>query len=303
MHLSSPWKILMVACFALPTIFALSAAAQLKVLEIDPRATDPAVTAVHGPHLAMYETKGHRPKRLVLMLVGTGGSAAGMRTIDSVLATLGPAVISLDYPNNVISTACAHSRDTACSDHFREEIVTGHPVSGLVDVDSANCIISRFTDLLNYLVRTDPAGKWGRFLDHGTPRWSRIVVAGHSQGSGHAAYLGKLFRVNRVMIFSGPQDYLADLHMPSPWLSMKSATPPDRYYAFLHVKDPFHVQYQIANCDRLMGLSGQDTVMVSPGVAVKGHPRILVNRIATRDPHGSTLRPEFKNVWAYMLGK
>jgi pimeloyl-ACP methyl ester carboxylesterase len=282
-------------------MLAVSAEAQLKVLKIDPAQTAPGVTEVHGPHLAMYQT-GERPaKRLVLMLVGTGGSAGAMRTIDSVMTTLGVAAISLDYPNNVISTVCAHSRDTACSDHFREEIVTGDPVSGLVSVDKANCIISRFTDLLRYLARTDPAGKWGRFLDHGKPRWDRVVVAGHSQGSGHAAYLGKLFRVNRVMILSGPQDYLADLKMPSPWLSMKSATPRNRYYAFLHVKDPFNVHYQIANCDVLMGLHEQDTVMVTPGEAVTGHPQIMVNSIATKGPHISTLNPEFKKVWAYML--
>lgn len=290
-----------VLCLTVALAASLPAFTQLRVLQVDPRQTGPSIRIIHGPHLALYQADAPR-RRLMLMLEGTGASATGMRGVDSVFATLGLQVVSLDYPNTVISTVCAHSKDTACSDHFRQEIVTGAPVSGLVAVDSVNCIISRFTALLRYLIRTDSAGRWDRFLRHGQPRWDRIVVAGHSQGSGHAAYLGKLFGVDRVLIFSGPQDYLADLGMPSPWLKMKSATPPGHYYAFLHLQDPFHVRYQILNCDRLMNLKPSDTLMVTPGQRITGHPHILVNNLATKNAHGSTLFPQFKSIWAYMLG-
>lgn len=301
LYFLSQWRVL--SCVSVMSLLTLWSTAQVKMLKIDPKATDSRLTVAHGPHIALYDRGAADKGRLILMMEGTGGSAMSMQPVDSVFATLGFHVVSLDYPNDVISTVCAHSKDSACSDHFREEIVTGRPVSGLVDVDSVNCIISRFTDLLRDLQHTDPAGNWGRFLRHGKPRWDRIVVAGHSQGSGHAAYLGKLFRVDRVLIFSGPQDYLADLQMPSPWLSMKSATPRNRYFAFLHINDPFNAHYQIANCDVLMGLNKGDTVMVSPGEHITGHPQIMVNSIATNAPHSSTIMPEFKSIWAYMLGK
>ncbi len=44
----------------------------------------------------------------------------------------------------------------------------------------------------------------------------------------------------------------------------------------------------------------QETPMLEPGETIQGRPRILVNDIATKDHHSSTLLPEFENVWRYM---
>jgi hypothetical protein len=150
-------------------------------------------------------------------------------------------------------------------------------------------------------VKNDPKGGWGQFLTNGSPVWSRIIVAGHSQGSGHAAYIGTLFKVDRVLMFSGPQDYMDDLHRPAPWQADKRATPPSRFFAFLALKDPFNVHHQIANCMMLMHLSKPETLMVKPGEAIHGDCHILINNIPTKHPHGSTLSPQFTNVWKYMV--
>ena len=104
-------------------------------------------------------------------------------------------------------------------------------------------------------------------------------------------------------MFSGPQDYLDDLHKPGAWQSKKSATPPSRFFAFLHLKDPFNVHHQIADDMKLMNLSTIDTLMVQPGVPVQGHAHILVNDIPTNNPHGSTISLQFANVWKYMLNE
>ena len=103
------------------------------------------------------------------------------------------------------------------------------PVSDKISVRPANSILNRLQKLLVYLVKQDPDGGWGEFVADGQPVWSRIVVAGHSQGAGHAAYLGKMFPVDKVLMFSGPQDYFDDLDKPAPWLARPSATPPSRY--------------------------------------------------------------------------
>jgi predicted esterase len=53
-----------------------------------------------------------------------------------------------------------------------------------------------------------PFESWAQYL--ATPDsidWSNIIVGGHSQGAGHAAYLAKFNSVNRVLLFSGPNDY------------------------------------------------------------------------------------------------
>lgn len=288
--------------FVLFTLLSAAVTAQIKFLSAHPDKLDPAIQEVHSPNIALYDTSVQPRNKLILMIQGTGGSATGMRPIDSVFATMGFHIISIDYKNNVISTICAHSKDSACSYNFRKEIITGKPLSGKTEVDKVNSILNRFRTFLQYLVKNDPEGDWNNYIKNGKPQWEQIIVAGHSQGSGHAAMLGKMFKVSRVLIFSGPQDYLEDLHIPSPWLSKKSTTPENRYYAFLNLKDPFHVKYQIVNCKKLMRHIHPDTLMVRPGVPIQGDHHILVNNIPTKNPHGSTLFTEFKNVWAYMLG-
>lgn len=282
---------------AIPSLYA-----QVQVISAHPNQIDSGVQEIHGPDIALYDPSTTSRHKLILMIEGTGAGARDMQTIDSIFAVMGYHVISLDYKNNVISTICAHSKNVGCSYKFRKEIITGEPLSNKTKVDSVNSLLNRFKTFLSYLTKTDEQGGWNEFLNRGNPVWHKIVVAGHSQGAGHAAMLGKIFKVNRVLIFSGPQDYLVDLDMPSPWLSKEGATPENRYYAFLNLKDPFNVEYQIANCKKLMKDIHSDTLMVRPNVSIHGEHHILINNIQTEDHHGSTLFPEFKNVWSYMLG-
>lgn len=280
--------------------------AQTTVLRVDPHDTDVSIETVHGPHLAVYDRqalKAAQP-RLLLFLVGTHAKAEGTLKLDTAFSRGGFHAISLDYENNVVTVICAHSEDAGCFDRYRQTIVTGASGSEKIQVDPANSILNRFDKLLAYLVEHDPTGGWDDFFANGKPVWSRIVIAGHSQGSGHAAFIGKMFAVERVLILSGPQDFLDDLHEPAPWQSRPSATPATRIFAFLNLKDEFNEQHQVANCSVLMNLSPeqvkQETAMVQPGESIQGSPRILVNDIATKDHHNSTVLPEFENVWKYM---
>jgi hypothetical protein len=275
--------------------------AQVKNLHIDPAQVDPFIQTVHGPHIAMYDTEVKSRHLLYLFLTGTGGKAMGSQKMDSIFAVMGFHAISIDYENNVVAVSCAHGSDSTSFDRYREEIITGKPVSDIVNVDSANSILNRFQKLLIYLTKNDPNGKWNQFVKNGKPIWSKIIVAGHSQGSGHAAFIAKMYKVNRVLMFSGPQDYLDDLHIPAPWQSRKSATPPTRYYAFLNLEDEFNVKHQIANCMKLMQISHPDTLLVKPGETIDSRSHILINNIHTKNHHGSTIFPVFENVWTYMV--
>jgi hypothetical protein len=289
------------AAFFLLTLGCGNLQAAPKVLRIDPQQTDAAIAQVHGPHVAVYDPQVPSVHRLFVFFTGTGARAETSLAIDSAFASWGYHAIGLDYENSVLAVACAHSQDSACFDHYRETIVTGAPGSEKISVDPANSILNRLQKLLVYLVKTDPDGGWDEFVAGGQPVWSRIVVAGHSQGSGHAAYIGKMFQVDKVLMFSGPQDYLDDLDEPAPWQSRPSATPPSRFFAFLNENDPFNVHHQIANCAALMGVAKPGTLMVEPGQAIHGDYQILINS-ETEHPHGSTLLPEFENVWKYMAG-
>lgn len=275
--------------------------AGLKVLRVNPRQTDSAIEMVHSPHIALYDPQATPRHRLFLFLVGTGGKATNSLKFDSVFARWGYHAITLDYEDNVIAVACAHSLDPATFGNYRKAIISGAPVSKLIKVDRANSILNRFQKLLVYLVKHDPAGGWGQFVTNGQPVWSRVIVGGHSQGAGHAPYIGQMFKVDRVLIFSGPQDYMDDLHKPAPWQARKSATPPSRFFAFLSQNDPFNVHHQIANCMMLMHLAKPDTLRVKRGQVIHGDCHILINNMPAKRSHGSTLLPQFQNVWKYML--
>jgi len=292
----------LVSGFLLITAFN-SLQAQVRILSVDPSATSPSIESVHSAHIAAYDNNIPSKHRLILMIVGTGGYASGTRAMDSIFATMGYHVISLDYENNVITTVCSHSEDSSCFDRYRQEIITGDQVSDEVNVDKTNSLLNRFNYLLEYLIKYDPAGKWNEFYADGRPEWNKIISAGHSQGAGHAGYLGKMFKLSRVLMFSGPQDYLDDLHKPGAWQSKKSATPPSRFFAFLNLNDPFNIHHQLADDMALMNISSSDTLMVHPGVPVQGHAHILVNDIPTNNPHGSTITLQFANVWKYMLNE
>jgi hypothetical protein len=280
---------------------AFTGSAQVVIQRIDPAVTDPAIEMVRGPHLALYDPQVPSRHRLLLFIGGTRSTPESSLKLDTAFTSWGFHAISLDYEDGVVAVSCAHSQDSTCFDHYRETIITGKGKSDKISVTPANSILNRVEKLLNYLVQHDPDSGWKEFVEDGHPRWSRIVVAGHSQGSGHAAYIAKMFRVDRALIFSGPQDYLADLHEPAPWQSRASATPVDRYFAFLSENDTFHVERQIANCAALMKLDPPKPEHVTPGGPITGHPQILVNDFpkAAR-AHGSTLLPQYQNVWKYM---
>lgn len=275
--------------------------AQVQTILISPKQTDPLIRTIHGDHVAYLPAPSRVKNQLMLMIVGTGGLAKDLRPFDSTVASLGYHVISIDYNNSVITTACSESEDSTCFDTFRQEIMFGTPVNALVDVDSINSIYNRFYKLLIYLAKNNPQQGWKQYADMNQIQWKNIIVAGHSQGAGHAAYLAKHFALARLLIFAGPQDYMNQYASPAAWLSGKKATDPSRYTAFLHTSDPFNYTKQLHNCMTLMGKANRDTLLVKPGKPVKSSSRILVTDFATNDPHGSMFNLRFQKVWKYML--
>lgn len=291
---------------AIPTgllllILSFSLVAQVQVISINPAQTGSHINAIHGDHQALINTSVKPVNKLVLMIVGTGAPASDNLPFDSFAAATGYHVISLDYKNTVITTACSNSEDSSCFNVFRQEIVFGEPVSALVEVDSANSIYNRLYELLQYLLKKYPEQGWQQYINKNTIQWQKIIVAGHSQGAGHAAYLGKKFPVSRVLIFAGPQDFLVHFNSPASWLSQKSATNPSKYFAFLHLKDPFDFNKQLAGCLQLMQAVTADTVLVQPGIGVSKNKHILVTNIESANPHGAMLQPAFKKAWTYLL--
>lgn len=279
-------------------------AQQVKVVAVDPEITGEGIKRIHGNHIALYNPVKPDKHKLVFMITGTGSHATSALHMDSCIAELGFHAISIDYPNEMNSICCKNSQDSTCFNRFREEIVTGHPLSEMTSVDTINSIVNRFTQLLLYLKANDPEGKWDEYVQDGHPVWSRIILAGHSQGSGNASFLGKLVAADRVLLFAGPQDYLAGFGRPAGWLSHRGQTSPARYFSFLNSNDPFNISNQMANDMQLMGMQAADTLHVDINRSVSGSPRILItDRPAANgeSAHNSVLDPAYIKVWEYML--
>lgn len=56
--------------------------------------------------------------------------------------------------------------------------------------------------------------------------WRKVVLAGHSQGSGMALLLGKYKPVLRVVQLAGVDDVVQPAMVPAPWVTGQSVTPP-----------------------------------------------------------------------------
>jgi hypothetical protein len=223
---------------------------------IAPSTVNPALSAGDASYVVINPDPAVTPKeRLFVMLPGTGGIPRNLRTLSRSAGPRGYHAIGLSYPNDTaIGDLCQGSSDANCTGNARREIITGSDFSPLVAVDTANSIAGRLTGLLAYLDRTYPTEGWGRFLVNGAVDWSLVTVAGHSQGSGHAAYMAKIFSLNRTVMFSGPSDIGQVAGTAAAWLSLPNVTPASQQYGFTHVADELVPYALVLNNWNLLGL-------------------------------------------------
>ena len=147
------------------------------------------------------------------------GNPAAVRSFLNLAADRGYRVISLAYNNEPAAMqACARNPDPACSANFRQRRLFGDPTPSAADDQPAESIVNRLTKLLQFLDRSHPGEGWGGYLANGAPDWQRIAVAGHSQGGGMAALLAKRVPVARVILLSGPPDFVRSSRQPAPRL-------------------------------------------------------------------------------------
>jgi hypothetical protein len=283
---------------------------------VRPSETNPAITQWNADHYVwLVPGATESPPQLLVLLPGTGGEPRNFRLIGAVAAEQAYQVIGLMYPDDLaVLQACTDERDTACMGDMRAEILEGVDRSGQVDVDPDNSIDGRLASLLRYLAARYPAEKWDQFLSGDAPRWSAIAVGGLSQGGGHAAFIGGLRTVPRVIMFGAPADGFGG--RPAPWLTF-GATPASRYFGFVHKRDPF--ASVVPNWLALgMAPFGSLTVVEESAPPFNGshmlttdllpatgsyddaHPSVFSDAVTPRASDGS---PVLAPVWRYVLGR
>lgn len=272
---------------------------------VTPKQTDNNYASSDESHYVVRNTKTHLNK-LLLFIGGSYSVPKDYNFICDYGATIGLDVISLSYPNDVAAFSISNSTDPNGFNNFRDEICFGNPVSAIVDVSVLNCITTRATKLLLFLKNTYPDQNWGQYLTAtNTILWSKVIVSGHSQGSGHACYLAKTFLTDRVVMFSGPNDYSTYFNSPTNWLSQTGLTPLNKHYSLLHTQDeivPF--TYQVANT-RALGLisATQSPLLVDNLTSPYSNVRSLSLNIPAISYHNSTIGQNsiLPNIWTYLF--
>lgn len=283
--------------------------------EIKPQATDPAIDDWLEPHYIALDKSKSPQNKLFLFFSGSYGRPSRQRLITEEAAKLGYHAINLRYPNTwTVGGLCRNSNDRDCHEKIRLEIIDGQNRTDEIDVNATNSIENRLRKLLIYLNENYPKQGWLSYLDGNSLKWESIVVAGHSQGGGHAAIIGKQHQVARVVMLGAPADYSRSFNEPAPWLAKKGVTSPDRYYGFVHTRD--RGKRRIEAAWQLLGISAYGEIInvdrrsapynyshqlitnATPARSGKYHGSVATDSTTPKSRNGT---PTFEPVWKYLI--
>lgn len=237
------------------SVHAQAAAPALTEREITPAQTDPAIPAPNGdPSFVVLPSSSAPPKNLLfVMLPGTGAVPRIYHLVVEEAAKRGYYGIGLAYDSKVpVGSACEHATAATCFGDVRMKMITGRNTTSLVSVTTEDSVVYRLRALLSYLAKTYPNEGWGQYLTAaGEPAWTKIQVGGHSQGSGDAGFMTKLYPLARACFFSFGYDKNESIPMPA-WLDMPNVTPASHMYGFINTHDEIvNVDYAEAEWRKL----------------------------------------------------
>lgn len=284
------------------------AAATLVEHEVKPSEADPASGAPDLPHLAYVDPAAASNGKLFLFLPGTGQSASQTKLLPAAAAKAGYHAVVVGYPNGkALSDLCKDDLD--CYGAIRTEMLDGTDASPLVTVGPADAIQTRATKLLAYLAAKYPDEGWGPFVVGNALAYDRLVISGHSQGGGHAAFLAAKHEVAKVVLFSSVVDASsATPPVPAAWLTAPHATPSNRYVALDHQGDP--LKLRIEGSWEALGLTGVPTSVEGASPPFGGSSRLTMSA-QSLSPHDAVVvdaftpkvdeLPALSPVWSHML--
>lgn len=286
--------------------------------KVTAQATDPNISFELARHHSFYNPLCTSKNTLLFYMVGTINSPKNDLLFTKMAANYGYHVISLKYINNKSATsACSNENDTTCYENFHKEGIFGTDLISAISIDTANSILNRGEKLLQYLDNNYPFENWGQYLTGNTINWTKVIVAGHSQGSGQATYLGHIFPVQRVLMFGGPNEYMNNYNRIAPWFSVNNITSDSNYYSFGNRNDEVGFSNQLSVWNKI-GLNNYgDTINVNhyscpynnrrmlysnnfyTGSITPNHNSVMVDDYTPVDGNGV---PVYEEVWKYMLG-
>ena len=117
--------------------------------------------------------------------------------------------------------------------NIRLEALTGINASEAIDIPKPDSMMERAYQLVKWLAKTDPQGRWEYFLtaDANALDWEKVIISGASHGATSSARFAIQQKVDRCVMFCGPRDQYES------WQGLPSATPANRFFGYSHVLD------------------------------------------------------------------
>lgn len=304
-------KVILTGCLLVLFISSLAAAETIS-RRIKASETDQAIDQWDDRHYVYFNPDVAKKNNLFVFLPGTGLGPASYKMITQFAAEMGfhAFVIAYANPETVSRDLCGTSLDVDCTEKVRLEIFDGTDRSSIVRISRANSIENRIIKLLAHLDRNFPGEGWGQYLSNGQLAYSSIIFAGHSQGAGHAAIIGKNRSLRGVMMFGGGADAVLALNQMAPWVLRPGLTDKSRLFGFTHMLDMMP-EYSIIWGDYYGMAEFGGVVNVDSASSPYNQTHMLTTRVPSEDPHGAVVRdtyvpmngsrPAFAVVWEYML--
>ncbi|HEY2973141.1 MAG TPA: HYR domain-containing protein [Pyrinomonadaceae bacterium] len=206
--------------------------------------------AINEEHLLYLPTMLTNTGKLLVFLNGDDGSATRTNGVPVVAAERGYHVIQLTYPTakaNGCSDLSNHQDALDCfGDAFREA-VTGeeNPDSNLTTIGDhpQDSIMNRLLRVLQWADADAnyPNDGWGKYLvNHDAVDWTKVHLAGFSNGSSHVSYMGTMpeFQsVKRIALLAGPNDGVggtAEEWDSASYIRLIPGITDTRYYGLVH---------------------------------------------------------------------
>lgn len=205
-----------------------------------PSQTDPNIVQFNNYNYVCLNTNVAARQQLLVMLPGTGGVPAGYKDILKTAANLGFHAVGVMYDNAAtMYSLCADSTNPDCYAEARLAVINGG-TNAEVSIPNPESITNRLVKLLAYLAAANPGQNWGQYLTSSNLSWPRIVMAGHSQGAGHAGLIAKIYPVARSVMFDDTDWWTPNGKLPGQpanWIAAPGVTAPEYYFGFVHVQD------------------------------------------------------------------